>query len=383
MSATDTKTPPAEPKKKESFHSYPFWAPRFWHGMLLGGWLRLLSSNGFRISPSRWPMAVAITLFAIGNTVCAAVTHLCCGRRIRETELVGPPIFIIGHWRSGTTFLHELLIRDERFAYPTTYECFAPHHFPLTEWFVTKFLWFMIPKQRPMDNVASGFDRPQEDEFALCNLGVPSPYLTMAFPNRPPQAQNYLDLEGLTPGERETWKAALRTFLQTVTFRRGKRVVVKSPPHTSRIATLIEMYPDAKFIHIVRDPLVLFPSTVRLWRSLYTYQGLQAATFEGLDEHVYSTFERMYEQFRQQRALIEEANFVEIRYEDLVAEPMQQIERVYEHLDLGGLDMARANIEGYLKELGDYRTNRYEPDDETRNKILSRWKWYAENYGYK
>ena len=131
MSATDTTTPPAKPSKKakDSFHSYPFWVPRFWHGMLLGGWLRLLSNNRYRISPSRWPMAFAITLFAIGNTTLAAVCRLVWGRRIKETELAGPPIFIIGHWRSGTTFLHELLIRDARFTYPTTYECFAPHHF--------------------------------------------------------------------------------------------------------------------------------------------------------------------------------------------------------------------------------------------------------------
>ena len=38
-----------------------------------------------------------------------------------------------------------------------------------------------------MDNMAAGWDHPQEDEFALCNMGVPSPYLTIIFPNRPPQ----------------------------------------------------------------------------------------------------------------------------------------------------------------------------------------------------
>ncbi|MCG8587095.1 MAG: sulfotransferase [Pirellulales bacterium] len=384
MASTESPTPDTKPSKpaKEKFHSYPFWAPRFWHGMLLGGWWRLLKANRFAMSPLRWPMALIVSMFAVGNTTLAATNNLIRGRRIRETQLAGPPIFIIGHWRSGTTFLHELLIRDEQYTFPTTYHCFAPHHFQLTEWFVTRFLWFMIPGKRPMDNVASGFERPQEDEFALCNLGVPSPYLTMAFPNRPPQSQEYLDFEGLNTAQRENWKSALRYFLRAVTLHNPKRIVVKSPPHTSRIATLLEMYPDAQFIHIVRDPLVLFPSTVRLWKSLYTYQGFQFPKYRGLEEHVYATFERMYEQYRQQRALISPENLVEIRYEDLVADPMKQIEHVYSHLNLGGFDKAKPAIQRYVSDLGDYRTNRYDPDEATRTTILQRWQWYAEQYGY-
>ena len=45
--------------------------------------------------------------------------------------------------------------------------------------------------------MAAGWDRPQEDEFALCNMGVRSPYLTIAFPNHPPQDQDYLDFRGV------------------------------------------------------------------------------------------------------------------------------------------------------------------------------------------
>ena len=50
-----------------------------------------------------------------------------------------------------------------------------------------------------MDHVKTGFDRPQEDEFALCMLGQPSPYTAIAFPNNPPRDHAYLDLEGVPP----------------------------------------------------------------------------------------------------------------------------------------------------------------------------------------
>ena len=41
------------------------------------------------------------------------------------------PVFVIGHWRAGTTLLHELLVRDPRHTYPNTYDCFGPNHFLL------------------------------------------------------------------------------------------------------------------------------------------------------------------------------------------------------------------------------------------------------------
>src|SRR5262249_33511021 len=42
------------------------------------------------------------------------------------------PIFILGHWRSGTTLLHELLALDDRLLSPTTFQCFNPQRFLLT-----------------------------------------------------------------------------------------------------------------------------------------------------------------------------------------------------------------------------------------------------------
>ena len=133
-----------------------------------------------------------------------------------------------------------------------------------------------------MDNMAAGWNHPQEDEFALCNMGARSPYLTIVFPNRPPQDQEYLDLERVSPEGLRRWKAKLRWFLQCITLRNPKRIVLKSPPHTCRVKVLLEMFPKAKFVHIVRDPYVIFPSTVNLWKRLYRDEGLQMPNLRGL-----------------------------------------------------------------------------------------------------
>src|SRR5207249_345241 len=204
-----------------------------------------------------------------GHTVGRMVQNAVYGRRVRRTKIEHAPVFIIGHWRSGTTFLHELLIRDPRHAFPTTYECLAPHHFLLTEsWFPPWIRWLM-PSRRPMDNMAAGWERPQEDEFALCLLGVRSPYRRIAFPNQGNRNSDPLDLTRFDNRELMEWKRTFFRFIQELTLQHGgRRLILKSPPHTCRIRTLLELFPDARFIHIIRDPYVLYASTRRLWQTL-------------------------------------------------------------------------------------------------------------------
>ena len=126
-----------------------------------------------------------------------------------------------------------------------------------------------------MDAMKVDWNKPQEDEFALCLMGAPSPYLTIAFPNNPPNDPEALDLDGLPPRELAYWKRRFVGFLKRLTFRDPRRLVLKSPTHSCRIPTLLELFPDAQFVHIVRNPYVVFPSTVNLWKSLYEVQGLQ------------------------------------------------------------------------------------------------------------
>src|SRR5262249_34117712 len=160
------------------------------------------------------------------------------------------------------------------------------HHFLVSQWMAHLFLRWMLPSHRPMDNMAVAWASPQEDEFALGLLGQPSPYLTIAFPNHPPQGLETLDMETMPQRKREEWKQALLGFLKRVTYRDPRRLVLKSPTHSCRIPTLLELFPDAQFLHIVRNPYVTFPSTVKLWRALYQTHGFQVPKFRGLEEYV-------------------------------------------------------------------------------------------------
>ena len=372
------ETPPAERK----FHAYPWWSPRFWHGMPLGVWLPLVAEHHGRASLSKWGLMATITGAAAFNSAAETLCSARFRRRLRSPPDTPPPLFIIGHWRSGTTLLHELLMLDDRFCCPNTYQCFAPGHFLLTEWFMTRALAWMIPAKRPMDDVAAGWDRPQEDEFALLNMGAPSPYRRMAFPVTSPAVPEALDLARLPPAELDRWRRCLRRFLAALAAADPRRPVLKSPPHTARVGVLAEMYPESRFLHVVRDPFVVFSSTMRLWRSLHEVQSLQVDRGDTLEPYVFAAFEEMYAAFDRDRAALAPGRLHEIRYEDLVADPVARLAEAYERLDLGGFDQVRPTLVETARSMKQYRTNTYVSDPRIVAEISRRWGPFIERYGY-
>lgn len=358
------------------------WSPGPWAGMELAGWFRLLRRNRCTIDPGRLPRLVLLTLSSLRNTGLGAMQRLCWGKRIRNTTGGPAPLFVIGHWRTGTTWLHELLTLDPRHTYPTTYACIFPSHFLLTETYTTRWLSGLVPSRRPMDNMAFAWERPQEDEFALCNLGLLSPYLSMIFPNRAPHSLAYYDLERMPPEALEHWKQTFVWFLKCLSARDPKRLVLKSPTHTCRLKVLMELFPQAQFVHIVRDPYVVFPSTVHMLRSLYGAFGLQRPTFRGLEDYVFENFEHLYAKLDAARPQLDDSRFYELRYEDLVRDPLGELRSLYEALELGGFDRVVPGLHHYLAETSSYRTNRYDLPPELRDRITHRWGPIMRRYGY-
>jgi hypothetical protein len=350
--------------------------------MRTGDWLRMLARNRLAISPTRWGLAGTVTLASVMNSFLGALQRWRLGSAIEATRIDKAPIFIIGHWRSGTTLLHELLVQDERFTFPDTYACFTPNHFLLSRWFMVPWLHYLLPSRRPMDNMELGWERPQEDEFALLNMGLPSPYESLAFPNRLQHGLANLEFSDWDDVDRMRWKNALVWFLKCVTYGNPKQIVLKSPPHTCRIRALLEIFPQARFIHIARNPYALFASTRRMWISLSEVQGLQWPRNRGLDEAILDGFDHMYALLAQQKELVSPHRYVDVRYEDLIADPAATLEKIYTGLELGGFDAYLPRLKQYWQQQAGYATNRYTLPPDTCRRIHERWGWFFQAYGY-
>lgn len=356
----------------------------FWHGMCASAWFSLLRRNRFRTTANCWPQPITVTLMSLINSALYRLSEAVYARKLEGFELDQPPVFIIGHWRSGTTYLHDLLACDPEFGYPTTYECFAPNHFLLSERAARFWFDFVLPSRRPPDNVTTGFNRPQEDEFALCNLGLHSPLLTMALPRQGPVDMDYLDLANLTEAERRAWLDGFLWFIRRVAFRQGKRLILKSPTHTARLRALIKLFPEARFIYIARNPLSVFPSTIHLWKSMNSTQGLENPPNDDpwLQDFVLDTFMHMFQRYEEDRRLVPAGNIAEVTYEDLVASPKGVLRGLYDRLGLGDFGRAEAEVDAYLARTKDYKTNTYELSEAAADLIRERWAPYIRRFGY-
>jgi hypothetical protein len=142
------------------------------------------------------------------------------------------------------------------------------------------------------------------------------------------------------------------------------------------------MFPDARFVHIVRDPYAVFPSTVNLWKALEFNHGLQEPTYEGLEDRVFATFNRVYAKIEEGKQLIAPERFFEMRYEDLTRNPIGQMRALYDRLQLGGFDELLPPLQKHLEQLSDYQTNRYQMSPELRAKIDEHWGHVIRQYGY-
>ena len=352
-----------------------------WHGLTFGTWMRLLASR----PPMHWtslPRLASITALSMLNSWNDLWESVIFGGRVARQKIEHPPIFILGHWRSGTTLLHNLMTLDPQFTYPNLYQVMYPRNFLLTERITTRLTGWVPPKTRPMDNLPTGWSLPQEDEMALLVMTLLSPYLMLAHQGDPEKISRFFDLNQLTPDERRRWQEALLTFVKRLTVRSNKPVVLKSPSHTFRIPVLLEMFPDAKFIYIYRDPYAVFSSGMHLRRTLFRENGLGKPNFNGMDEEVLQVYADCIETYERTKHLIPAGRLHEMKFEELEADPLGQMRRVYESLGLGGWDQVEPAIQKELPALNKYTKNSFNMDEETMRRVYSRWRTSFDIYGY-
>lgn len=295
-----------------------------------------------------------------------------------------PPVFVIGHWRSGTTHLHNLFAQDtQRFAFANTYQVVNPHTFLSTEATNTRRLAWMVPKTRPMDAMELNFQTPQEDEFAPCLMSLRSPYLGISFPRNGARYDRYLTFEEVPQAEIDEWKSSLEWFLKKLTLKYQRPLVLKSPPHTARIRLLLELFPDARFVHIHRHPYQVFQSTRHYHDTAAWYTYLQRPDPANIDGSIIRRYQDLQDAYFAQKHLIPAGHFHEIRFEDLERDPVGQMRLVYEKLGFGGFESFEPHLTHYLDSIQSYRKNEFSPlDVAEREMIATEWKRGFDEWNY-
>lgn len=351
-------------------------------GMTLGDWWTQLRRHRFAVDPQHWPRALVQTAVSASNSACARIERWRFGRRI-ETARVLAPLFILGHYRSGTTHLHNLLALDPQFAAPTFFQALNPHTFLTTERWAAPVADKLVVRRRYQDEVALSAGVPAEDEIALGTMTGLSPYLGWYFPSGLSEYDRYLTFRGVPDEEVARWGLALTTFLKKLTLRYGRPLVLKSPPHTARIRLLLDLFPDARFIHIHRHPYEVFRSTRHLIRAVHPAFRLQEGPTPDGDDRILGVYTEMYDAYFGERGLVPEGRLCEVGYEALERDPVGVVGSLYESLGLAGFEGILPRLEGYLGSIIGYRKNRLDDLPEPlRLRIAHEWGRSFDEWGY-
>jgi len=351
-------------------------------GTSLTNWLKLLFKNGL-FSIRYIARVVFISLLSIVGVEFRIYERFRLRKILKKITISKPPIFIIGHWRSGTTHLHNILIQDPKFGFISMLQATFPRSFITTNVF-KKFLDLFLPEKRPMDNMRLGTMKPQEDELTMSNLSMYSFYNAFYFPRKMVEHfYRYVMFKGIKDGIQDKWMETYRELLKKATYYMGgKRLILKNPSHTARIPVLLEMFPDAKFIFLSRNPYVIYPSMVNFYDTAIKYFILQTISDEEIDKNLRLIYKLMMETYFEEKSLIPEQNLIEIKFKDLESDPVKIIERIYDSLQIKGFEKNKESFKAYIDSRKDYQKNVYNLEEKEIQKIRNSWSDIIDKLGY-
>jgi hypothetical protein len=338
----------------------------------------------FGVSPAYYPRLAHLAFSSTLAFPLRLVDTLRSAAVVRRSQLKEAPVFIVGHPRSGTTHLHNLMCQDERFGCATTFHCGATEMFLGWPSAVRLFMRGMLPESRPMDNVKVGLDEPQEEEMAMARISAYSFNHGLHFPAMARvNFDRCVTFQSSSPADEARWKADYDWFLRRVNIDQGGRqLCLKSPCNMARIRPLLEMFPEARFIHIYRNPYVVYASVQALWRKVLPVLALQKYDPDQIEDDLVYFFERMVAQFYEDQPRVPAGQVTEVRFEDLERDPMAELERIYADVHLEGFEAVRPPMQRYVDSLAGYQKNRYDFEDEVVRRVQDRWGGALDRWGY-
>ena len=306
------------------------------------------------------------------------------GRRVRRQPIAPAPLFIIGHWRSGTTHLQNLMSCDPQFGRVTLLQAAMPHEFLILPERVKARLGGMLPQKRLMDNVPVAADVPWEEELALTAVGRLSFYHVSFFPRCMTRIFNEAVM--FADGNADLaaqWRRQYMHFLRKVQFvQPGMRLLLKNPANTARISLLREMFPGAQFIHLHRNPYKVFASSVHLYLKAQEAWGLQSTDRELVVRHVLDSYPRLMRVYFEQRRTLGDGELVDVAFRSVQDDPIGTLRTIYARLGLGGFDAAIPHFDRYIESQRGYRKNALPLDEGEKGEVAARWRDVFESLGY-
>ncbi len=354
-------------------------------GCSFPGLIKLLWNNRMDLSYKELPKISFVAFMSFILTPFVLIENLLHAGKIRKTEIKEPPVFIVGHWRSGTTYLTNILAHDKNLSYFTADKTYTHSTFLTLGSLFRKIYPKVLPKKRPMDNLAMGIDEPAEEVFALANMTRYAIVHMLSFPKRARFYARSAFYDDLNDRQKKRVKSSYSKIIKKLTYYTGKRLIVKSPDNTCRINMLLDLYPDAKFIHIYRNPYKVFSSTMVMYDSLFpifSFEDLDSIEKGESETVILDIYEKLYKHYLIDKENIPEGNLIEIKYEDFIQNPKEYIKTIYKDLKLDGYSEVEKDLHNYIDSQKGYKTNAFNKENLNIKRINKKMKFLFNQYGY-
>ena len=308
--------------------------------------------------------------------------------KIKRTVVARDPVFILGHYRSGTTYLQKLMVSGDHYGYLNNYDALFAFSNLLfgrrMQWIFQKVInLFRIKNPFFNDSIVLLSEPTEEDDYLMNRISAYSAYWGLLFPKKWREWLN-CSPQMLNPEYLEGWKKEYMKTLQYITFKsKGKPLVLKSPPNTERVRILLEMFPDAKFIFIHRNPYHMYYSIRNMWKkAILGYYSVQNITEKELDDIIFDHFDHLTDRFMQDKSLIPSHDLIEISYEDLIRDPYDIIYQIHSKLDLPGFEKLADDLKHNIVKEKNYKPFQFSFSEEALKVIETRWGKYLRLWNY-
>ena len=345
--------------------------------------LRYISENRHDICKKYYPQILLCGLASLFLTPFVCAENLICRKAVKNST-VKSPLFVLGHWRCGTTLLYFLLAQDKQFGFVDPMMTFTMNFYHLLGWVFRPTIVAHLHEGRPMDNIKYAMSLPIEEYISFSTMESDSVYPLNFFPKSFIRYNKNAFIDEFSENKREKWKKSYDYFLRYVpALSGGKNLLLKSPDNTARVRFLKEMYPDAKFVNIYRNPYTVIRSTMHLYDKMMSHWSLEEIPpVETMEDWIIETFKMMYEAYFREIQALPPHTLFEIRFEDFEKDPLPILENMYSELNLSGFDEALPQIKAYWESLAGYEKNRFDYPERLVKKVNDNLGFYFEHYGY-
>lgn len=345
-------------------------------GMRLSRFIKLIVKNGMSLRPKY----LVRFLFLLQNGIWASIFHrkekAIYNDLLKKHKLPDDPIIIIGHWRTGSTFLHQLLALDPNLVTANVFQGSIPDSFLTSRKSYEPIMGRALKGTRPMDQVKLSMDEPLEDEYALFRLCSYSPLEKLVFPKDKTYFLKY-DSGFLPKGKKlEAWENAVTYFYKKLTINNNRTILIKNPFHSFRMEILNQIFPNARYIHITRHPHKVVPSTVRMWDIVGTQNAMNTRWKKPSLNEVSELLNEMLLKIDRDLKKLPAEKYYEIKFEDLEKNPVQNIKTIYQHLGVQFSEEFEEQLNQFLISVKGYQKNKYTLPEGERleiNNILKPW----------